>query len=167
MKTPPPPTLSASSTPASPARPPAIAWLGYGGALPFVALAAATWWVPDWRTLAYQALLGYGAVILSFVGALHWGVAMVAPAPALSDAARTRAFAWSVVPALIAWVALLLPGTTGAWLAVGGFVAHYLQDLRLARQASILPAWYLRLRLHLSSFACLSLAAGSLAVGHA
>jgi hypothetical protein len=31
----------------------------------------ATWWVP--------ALLGYGAVILSFVGALHWGFAMTLP----------------------------------------------------------------------------------------
>lgn len=161
------PSPSTSSTSASPALPPAIAWLGYGGALPFVALAAATWLVPDWRTLAYQALLGYGAVILSFVGALHWGVAMVAPAPALSDTARTRAFAWSVVPALVAWTALLLPGAAAGWLVVGGFIAHYLQDLRLARQTAALPAWYLRLRLHLSSFACLSLAAGSLAVGSA
>ena len=66
-----------SSSPILPtALPTSVAWLGYGGLLPFVALAGIGWWAPGtplWGT----ALLAYGAVILSFVGALHWGFAMV------------------------------------------------------------------------------------------
>lgn len=150
-----------AAAPTSPTPPPAIAWLGYGGALPFVALAAVSWLMPAWRPLAHQALLGYGAVILSFVGALHWGVAMMAPAHALSDAARTQAFVWSVVPALLAWAALLLPSAVAPWVAMTGFITHYLQDLRLSRKTP-LPYWYLRLRRHLSGLACLGLAAGSI-----
>jgi len=62
------------ATPSGPT-PPAVAWLGYGGLLPFLALAATGLWAPGtpWWS---AALLAYGAVILSFVGALHWGFAM-------------------------------------------------------------------------------------------
>ena len=62
-----------SSSPALPtALPTSVAWLGYGGLPPFAALAGIGWWgrAPLWGT----ALLAYGAVILSFVGALHWGL---------------------------------------------------------------------------------------------
>ena len=95
-------------------------------------------------------MAGYGAVILSFVGALHWGIAM--SAPDLEAALRRRAFAWSVVPALMAWPALLLEPRVGSVILVAAFAIHYLQDRRLASQAS-LPGWYLPLRLRLSTVA--------------
>jgi len=41
-------------------------------------------------------LVGYGAVILAFMGAVHWGLAMVAE----SDSGTTRWFVLSVMPAL-------------------------------------------------------------------
>lgn len=83
-----------------------VAWLGYGGLLPFVTLAAVGLLAPTtpWWS---AALLAYGAVILSFVGALHWGFAMAQSG--LSTAERTRCFVWSVVPSLMAWPATLLP----------------------------------------------------------
>lgn len=133
--------------------PRAVAWLGYGGLLPFIALAAAVL-LQVHVELARAALVAYGAVILSFVGALHWGFAMMAPG--LEDAERTRLFAWSTVPALLAWPAVLLAPPLGALVLVAGFAVHYLQDRRLAR-AHDLPAWYLPLRLQLSCVACLSL----------
>jgi hypothetical protein len=94
------PSQPSDLRPELPSQPPTpVAWLGYGGLLPFVALAGVGWWAPAtplWST----ALLGYGAVILSFVGALHWGFAMAQGG--LTEAERTRCFVWSVVPSLLA-----------------------------------------------------------------
>lgn len=137
--------------------PAAVAWLGYGGLLPFTALAAVGLWapaIPWWHT----ALLAYGAVILSFVGALHWGFAM-----ALADMTprqRNACFVWSVVPSLLAWPALLLPPLVGASLLIVGFVAHLAQDFRLHRTTPLAP-WYLRLRVRLTTVACVCLALGA------
>ena len=150
-----------SSSPALPtALPTSVAWLGYGGLLPFAALAGIGWWAPGtplWGT----ALLAYGAVILSFVGALHWGFAMAQSG--LSAPERTRCFIWSVVPSLMAWPATLLPHVVGSVLLVAGFAAHLVQDHRLAARTS-LPVWYLPLRWRLTVTACVCLAVGAWAV---
>lgn len=154
-----------SSSPALPtALPASVAWLGYGGLLPFAALAVIGWWAPGtplWGTALWgTALLAYGAVILSFVGALHWGFAMVLGG--LSDRERTHRFVWSVVPSLLAWPAVLLPMAGGAALLIVGFAAHLAQDLRLASRAA-LPAWYQPLRWRLTVTACVCLALGAVA----
>jgi hypothetical protein len=139
--------------------PSTVAWLGYGGLIPFVALLPASFLDPHHGVVWRDALYGYGAIILSFVGALHWGVAM--SLPGLSERQRSRCFAWSVVPALIAWPAFLFSPLFAAPLLVFGFLVHYLQDRRLARQA-LLPEWYLPLRLRLTSVAVLCLLGGML-----
>lgn len=137
-----------------------VAWLGYGGLLPFALTAVGTLADPARRELWQQALLAYGAVILSFVGALHWAFAMGAN----EDRQAQPLYLWSVLPALAGWVALLLPlllaqgAVLAAFLLIVAFVAHYLQDKRLARLHP-LPGWYLPLRLRLSSVACLCLGA--------
>jgi NADH:ubiquinone oxidoreductase subunit 5 (subunit L)/multisubunit Na+/H+ antiporter MnhA subunit len=79
----------------------------------------------------------------------------------LSEQHRNATWAWSVVPALLAWLALLITPAAGVVLVVG-FLAQYLQDRRLSRQSS-LPPWYLPLRLQLTSVACACLAAGAFA----
>jgi hypothetical protein len=143
--------------------PPAVAWLGYGGLVPFVALAAGTTLGGPHADLWRAALFSYGAVILSFVGALHWGIALAAPGLGMRQ--RSALFAWSVVPALLAWPALLLYVKPATVLLLGGFAAHYWQDLRLVRSADgggALPGWYLPLRLRLTLVACACLAAGGL-----
>lgn len=131
-----------------------VAWLGYGGLLPFIGLAVLV--VADARrALAWaDALVGYGAVILSFVGALHWGFAM--SARALEPTVRRRAFVWSVVPALLAWAASLLGGSVASLILVAGLVMNLAQDRRLAGPAE-LPAWYMPLRWRLTAVASLSL----------
>src|SRR4051812_24318559 len=100
-----------------------VASLGYGGLLPVIALMAASFLDTPRSGAWQQGLLNYGAVILAFVGALHWGFAM-GTLP-MDGRARSVSFAWSVVPALLAV----------------GFAAHYVQDRRLARHA-VLPLWY-------------------------
>lgn len=143
--------------------PRSVAWLGYGGLLPFLFLAPASIFDQNHASYWADGLFAYGAIILSFVGALHWGYALSLDA-SITDAERARRdawFAWSVVPALMAWLALLLPHLLSSLLLIVGFIAHYRQDRRLAAAAG-LPAWYLPLRLRLSVVACLFLALGGL-----
>jgi hypothetical protein len=138
--------------------PHAVKWLGYGGLIPFVALAAASVLAPDHRSLWSPALIAYGAVILSFVGALHWGIAMTAPQMPVRQ--RTIHYVWSVIPALLAWPAPLMPVAGGALILILGFVAHLVLDFSLVRTTPV-PAWYLPLRLQLTATACICLGLGA------
>ncbi len=129
-------------------------WLGAAGLFPFFALAALIWLPGVPQAPVTQALLGYGAVILSFVGALHWGLAMAA-APH-NPPLTARLYLWSVVPALVGWLALLLPAAPAVAVLIAGLWLHYAQDRRLTRVIA-LPDWYLPLRLSLTSAANLAL----------
>jgi len=155
--------VSAVAPARSESLPVVVGWLGYAGALPFVATALAARFDSAHASLWAFALLAYGAVIVSFVGALHWGIAMTASGSDDGFAQRRSVlYAWSVVPSLLAWAALLthavLAGDTvwAAALLVLAFVAHYGLDRPLARAIN-LPSWYLPLRLRLTLVACLSL----------
>ena len=139
------------------ALPRTAAWLGYGGLVPFLVLTPASLLDYNHGAVWSDALYAYGAIILSFIGALHWGLAI--SLPELSERQRSAWFTWSVVPALIAWPAVLFSPPLAAPLLVFGFIAHYLQDRRLSRQAR-LPDWYLPLCLRLSSVAVVCLVAG-------
>ncbi len=140
-------------------RPPVINWLGYGGLIPFLGTALLCWLAPGQRSFWLQMLLGYGAVILSFVGALHWGFVMVHPE--VAGQPMNGMYAWSVMPSLLGWVALLTHPAVGASLLIAGFLAYYRQGLRLSGLLA-LPAWYLPLRLQLTAVACLCLASVSI-----
>ena len=140
--------------------PRSVAWLGYGGLLPFLVLAPISLVDMHHAPLWSDPLFAYGAIILSFVGALHWGFAMTLAD--LAEEQRTGRFIWSVVPALLAWPAVLLSPIFAGPLLIVGFIAHYWQDRRLAA-GTRLPAWYLPLRLRLTSVACLCLGAASCA----
>jgi len=135
--------------------------LGVAGAIPFLLLAALSWVQGPHQATSQFALMAYGAVILSFVGALHWAFAMVAEG--LKEWERARHYLWSVVPALLGWTALLLPPVATLLLLVAGFWSHYLLDRRLAARAA-LPGWYLPLRLGLTLTVSLALLAALAAV---
>ena len=107
------------------------------------------------------ALVNYGAVILSFIGALHWGFAM--SVQNMSDELRRDRLIWSVIPALVAWLSTLLPVPVGCLLLIIGFVVHFWQDRQLVRVVS-LQAWYLPMRLRLTAVACVCLLTGAVAV---
>jgi len=117
---------------------------GLFGVLPFWGLALAT--VVDLGVeplLALMALIMYGAVILSFVGALWWGLAVHAPL----SAPRSTMFAWSVVPALIGWAATLTPPETGLRMLMAGLTFQWLLDSMLRRKMpELMVGWVFRLR---------------------
>lgn len=138
-----------------------IILLGYGGLLPFIGLALLVLTSREYRPFCAVALVNYGAVILSFIGALHWGFAM--SVHSMSAQLRRDRFIWSVIPALIAWLSTLLPVPLGCSLLIVGFVLHFWQDRQLVRVVS-LPAWYLPMRLRLTTVACVCLLVGAIAV---
>ena len=142
-----------------------VRWLGYGGLLPFFGLLVAVILDPHHRAYWADAQTAYGAIILSFVAALHWAFAMTLEA--LGERQRNRIFVWSVVPPLVGWFALLLPPLFADGLLVSAFAAHYWFDRRLVRSTQALPGWYLALRLHLTAAACFSLLAAGLVMAYA
>ena len=133
--------------------------LGVLGLLPFVALAAGLRLLPtDARAPLATALTAYGAVILSFMGAIYWGLAM-----AWRERPAARWLWLGVVPALVAWGALLLAPPAGSLLLAAAFALVYSADVAATR-SRLAPRWYLHLRmpLTLTVVACLLAAAGAL-----
>ena len=133
--------------------PRAARWLGFAGLMPFVAAAGAGI-LPgaQLHDLALQALLTYGAVILSFLGGIRWGLALAIADPA----ALSGPLCLSVLPAMLGWFAILVPASTGLIVLALGFAAILAADLRLA----MAPAWYRTLRLPLSAGAIAALLVG-------
>ena len=131
--------------------------LGYAGLLPFVAGAVLVWLVrPDVHPYVALALSGYAAVIVSFLGGIHWGLAM-------RQATPPRAWlVWGVVPSLVAWLALLMPPNAGLVVFGVALLAGYAVDRRLYPVQGV--AHWLTLRFRLSAVAsvcCFVGAAGS------
>lgn len=120
-----------------------LTWgLGLAGLLPFLGTLAAAWLAPPfWQVLAMQAFLVYGAVILSFLGGVHWGLAL---GGGVAAAARHRRLAVAVLPSLVAWPALLIDARLGASCLAAGFLA--LRAYEAGPGASGLPGHYRRLR---------------------
>lgn len=134
-------------------------WLGAGGLVPFVVLTGALWVAPpEYHPFLVDWLRTYAAVILSFIGAVHWGIALTHPA--MNEHDRSVVMSWSVVPALVAWIGMLMQLRTGLALTAAMFVVHYTMDRQLAARFP-LPEWYMRLRGGLTAVVvvCLAFAA--------
>ena len=117
--------------------------LGIGGLVPFVGLAVMIALGPGtWYGYSLTALSYYGAVILAFVGALHWGYAL--KRSALGGEAWLQ-YGFSVAPALVAWLSLLLPVWTGLRLQAFALLICYVFDRTTAHNDPV-PQWFLRLR---------------------
>lgn len=145
-----------AATPA-PGPTPAALRLGHAGLLPFAAGALLVWLVRDeahpYVTLALSA---YAALIVSFLGGIHWGLAMRQPAP------PALLLVWGVLPSLVAWVAVMMPPSSGLVVLGAMLLVCHAVDRRLY-PAHGAAAW-LTLRFRLSagaSLACFVGAAGS------
>lgn len=146
--------MNASQSPSREASlPRAALWSGYAGVVPFLACLAAVLWAPqpEWRGFAQQAAIAYGAVILSFVGALHWALALAGRLPG-----DPRTIVASVLPSLVAVAAVLIDGQRGIALLIVGFGAFWIYEHR--QWAHRLPADYLGLRRRLTLAVCATLA---------
>ena len=134
-----------------------FAWfLGISGLIPFIAGLILTLRgdvsSPVVEGLALdgpRVMLSYGAIILSFMGAIHWGTALE------REPDRAWPYGVSVVPALYGWLiwglSLLNPTDSGLlMIALAlGFVILLVFDL-VRGQAGDFPKWYPRLRVLLT-----------------
>ena len=137
--------------------PPMASLMGFGGLIPFFVCAGAGYsGVSPWAQLGIICCGIYGAVILSFIGAVHWGLAM-------ASQRHPAWFVWSVVPALYAWFPIVFLNPRTALLALApGFLIAWNVD-RYAHSNGLLPDWYMNLRHMLTLGASMALTAGSLA----
>lgn len=150
-------TRAARAAPATARAPAPAVLIGAAGLVPFVGLAALTAFVPASSAFSREALLHYGAIILAFVGALHWGYAVRRAAHGISAWIQ---YGWSVVPALVAWATLQMPVSAGLRLQAAMLVACFAIDHALQR-IDPSPRWLLRLRAVLTAVAATSLALAS------
>ncbi len=112
--------------------------LQYGsriGLVPFVGLSIASRAIEgDLKTAALHGLLAYGAVILSFLGGIHWGAAMIQSISRTDPGIDSVRLGISVIPSLVGWTSLLIDPRYGLALLSVGFAANLLLDIRSTRQ---------------------------------
>ena len=133
--------------------PPIAILLGAAGLIPFLlgsygALALDG----DAARISLLGLAAYGAVILAFLGGVHWGFGLEAGTTQTVGTQRAR-FGLGVLPSLIGWAGLLVTFAglpkVGLLVLLAGFVAVTITEARGA-QAGLVPNGYMLLRWILS-----------------
>jgi hypothetical protein len=139
--------------------------LGYSGTIPFISLAVILLLDASSTTpaasglaasgLAASALHLYGAIILSFLGGLHWGRIACNPDIKPSD---KWFLIYSVIPSLMGWSSCLLSDIWqgAALMLIAGFIISYVIDIRFIRLGAW-QSWMKPLRTNLTLIACFSL----------
>lgn len=119
-----------------------VAWsLGLAGLLPFIGGSVLSWSAPVvWQLTAINGFAYYSAIILSFLGGVHWGSALQVARPG-----NHGRLLLAMLPSLIAWPALLLNVETGLWVLLTGFILIGGYDLSRAGREGF-PDWYFTLR---------------------
>jgi hypothetical protein len=126
------------------------AWLGAAGVLPFITAAiVGAWDLGSFGAQAKFAAVIYGAVILSFLGGVFWGIAVASRSPVIGDGERTGLFVVGVMPSLAGWGAALLPVTVAPFALSALFLIILFAD-HWAWRREWTPSWWLRLRVRLS-----------------
>lgn len=130
-----------------------LAWaLALGGFLPFLFLAAGLFLAGKthpWSVVMADAFRTYGAVILSFLGGIRWGLAILGkPVPA-------RDLGFSVLPALAAWFSLFFQPVVSVAVLLLGFCAQGAWD-SLSIHAGRAPQWFASLRITLTLLVALA-----------
>ncbi len=128
------------------------------GMVPFLVLGAVVLLDPLGSRTAIQVLISYGAVVLSFLGAVHWGFALRdtahpaggEPLPPAVLGAERQLLVFGVVPAIIGWVALSValhfaaPALALFLLLVGFFITIVVETI--GRGRNVVASNYLALR---------------------
>jgi len=137
-------------------------WLGGLGAVPFVGLSGAIpFLIGAPRLLVVHALVTYGSTILSFLGGVHWGLAIKSQ-NSLDNGKLGTKLTLSVVPSLLGWAALLVAERTGLFVLALSIAAMLWVDIRATKMGQA-PAWYPRLRIPLTCAVLAALLFGALA----
>ncbi|NJS35187.1 MAG: DUF3429 domain-containing protein [Brachymonas sp.] len=124
----------------------------------FVLPALLLWTVePDLRNWLAIGLTAYAAIIASFLGGIHWGIAAQIPAEK-----RNFHLIWGVVPSIVAWIGSIMPAYAGLPLMAALLITCYGVDRKSYPHAGWAP--WLPLRLRLTVVAALSCLLGAGAI---
>lgn len=107
-----------------------------------------------------SAMVGYGAVLLSMLGGVRWGMAL---RPAMGRR-QSLTLAAGLLPVLVGWVALFLPAGPALGLLAAAFAGQGAWDV-WAVEAGSGPPWYGRLRILFTVLATTILAVTLMVVG--
>ncbi|MEM7401969.1 MAG: DUF3429 domain-containing protein [Pseudomonadota bacterium] len=133
--------------------------LGYLGLLPFI-LSSAFIWLPEFQNIAVKSLSVYAAMILTFIGGVHWGIAL--KSPQLTDSKKNNSiknqFIFSTIPSLLAWATIVFLQPFALFILAIGFALFWQFEKSLYQQ--YLPNWYLQLRNRLTLIVCLFILIG-------
>ncbi|KAK4234212.1 hypothetical protein C8A03DRAFT_38028 [Achaetomium macrosporum] len=92
-----------------------------------------------WLQVLEPIQVGYGAVIVSFLGAIHWGLEFAEKQPA-RDRTRVR-YAIGVLAPIVAWPTIFMPTVWALTTQFSAFGALYFADAR-ATARGWAPPWY-------------------------
>ena len=136
-------------------------FFGIGGAVPFIFLSLGIWtFTYELKLIALYNLINYSVLILSFIGAVHWGAAMV-----INDKGY-KSYLLSIIPVLLSWFLIM------------GFIVNYMIifiiliilylfvffiDIKAVREKK-LPQWYLPMRKFITIIVLLSLGSVCIAI---
>lgn len=90
--------------------------------------------------------VAYGAVILSFLGAIHWGMEFSGRGGYIGN----RRYLLGIFPVALAWPTVLLPGTIALATQWAAFTAVWYTDM-LATSKGWAPKWYSTYRFGLTA----------------
>jgi hypothetical protein len=114
--------------------------LGYLGLIPFVVGAVTALISEELANVALQAFILYSLGILSFMGGIHWGLALV------MGTRQSMRLLISVIPVLIAWGCLMALPAQFAIAVIGGmYIAQWFVDRPIFDELPI-PPWYIEMR---------------------
>ncbi|NCP64364.1 MAG: DUF3429 domain-containing protein [Paraglaciecola sp.] len=98
--------------------------LGYAGLLPFITLPIIGFLGLHDTDAVVKIFIQYSAVILAFLGGIHWY-------DALHRTAKKMQLSVAMLPSLLAWCCLLMPALDSAIvLLIAGFVGMLFYDLQ-------------------------------------
>ncbi|KAL7921413.1 hypothetical protein ACQKWADRAFT_295727 [Trichoderma austrokoningii] len=98
--------------------------------------------------------LGYGAVIISFLGAIHWGLEYAEKKPQ-HDRTRFR-YGMGLGASIVAWPTLMMPLEYALTTQFGAFIALYYADSRATKRGWA-PPWYAKYRFLLTAMVGLAI----------
>ena len=125
-------------------------YLGFGGAIPFVSLAAVSCLTDHYNSVLALGQLSYAACILTFLGGVHWGKELKEN----PENPNYQTLTYSVLPSLYAWSSFAMSYPLGLlYLSTGLLVVAY-YDIK----DTTLPQWYRKLRVPLTILAASSVA---------
>ena len=131
----------------------AAEWASYLGVAPLVLCLAGVGLLPAlaWQELAQRAAIAWGAVLLSGVAAVHWGLALAGQLPR-----QSVHLGGALVAALIGAAGVVVGGQRGLAILVVGHGAFWFYEQRVL--GTLLPPAYIALRRQMTLATCMLLA---------